>query len=331
MNDSNKLYTEHVRVHPNELYCFSRVEYIIDKRVIKSSSLKNLELNYNRTKLSKKSERKAERAIKYMLFGTNVKKAYNNKYKSTFEFKVNFITLTLSSRQQHSTIELKEKLLNQFLVEAKKKWKVENYIWKFETQRNGNAHWHILTDKFIPYNELRNTWNRIQNKLDYVDEFVRMGGHHNPNSTDIHSLRKVKNVTGYILKYMTKDDTKKHAKVKRSLLPFQFSNDYHKNTLSINTKKYLSRLAGRGRLWTCSTSLSNLTGGEEELDKALQNEVDKLKKKKGVHTQVDDHFTGVFYKDGVINEKEFPLLFSLLYSYVRKIFPNYQTQLIFNT
>ena len=125
MNDSNKLYTEHVRVHPNELYCFSRVEYIIDKRVIKSSSLKNLELNYNRTKLSKKSERKAERAIKYMLFGTNVKKAYNNKYKSTFEFKVNFITLTLSSRQQHSTIELKEKLLNQFLVEARKngRWK----------------------------------------------------------------------------------------------------------------------------------------------------------------------------------------------------------------
>lgn len=330
MNQANILYTEHIRIHPSELYTFSRVEYIEDRRVLKASSLKNLSLNYNRTKLSEKSERKAKRAIKYMLFGTNYKKAYNKKYNSTFQFKVNFITLTLASKQQHTTLELKEKLLNQFLIEAKKKWKVENYIWKFEQQKNGNAHWHILTDKWIPYNELKNTWNRIQNKLNYVNEFIQSGGHKSPNSTDIHSLRKINNVVGYVLKYMVKPDTRPKLNVKRSTLEYQFSSDYHKNTLSINVKKYLSRLAGRGRLWTCSTQLSHLTGGEEELDSALNAEIERLKLKKDSRTICDDHFTGVFYNNDILNPTDFPLLFKLLYSYIRKIFPNYQEQIIFN-
>lgn len=329
--NSNVIYSEHIRVHPTELYQFSRIEYIVDKRKVKQSSLSNLNLNYSRTELSEKSERKAKRAIKYMLFGTNYKKAYNPKFNTTFQFKVNFITLTLPSRQQHTTVELKEKLLNQFLIEAKKKWRIENYIWKFEQQKNGNAHWHILTDKWIPYQELRNCWNRIVEKLGYITEFEKINHHRNPNSTDIHSLRKIKNVVGYVLKYMVKSDKKHHSTIKRSDLNYQFSPDYHKNTLSINVKKFLSRQAGRGRLWTCSTQLSDLKGGEEELDQALTFEIERLKRKKGVQSKTNEHFTGIFYFDDTINDREFPLLHKLLYSYVRQIFPHYQEQLILNT
>jgi hypothetical protein len=329
--NSNVIYSEYIRIHPTELYQFSKVEYIVDTRRVKESSLRNLNLNYSRRQLSEKSERKAKRAIKYMLFGTNYKKAYNSKFNSTFKFKVNFITLTLPSRQQHTTVELKDKLLNQFLIECKKKWRVENYIWKFEQQKNGNAHWHILTDQWIPYLELRNTWNRIVEKLGYITEFEKINHHRNPNTTDVHSLRKIKNVVGYVLKYMVKADKKYHSTIKKSELNYQYSPDYNKNTLSINVKKFLSRQAGRGRLWTCSTQLSDLKGGEDELDNALTIEIERLKKKKGVQSKTNEHFTGVFYFDDTINEREFPLLHKLLYSYVRKIFPNYQEKLILNT
>ena len=74
-----------------------------------------------------------------------------------------------------------------------------------------------------------------------------------------------------------------------------------------------------------------MKGGEEELDQALTFEIERLKRKKGVQSKTNEHFTGIFYFDDTINDREFPLLHKLLYSYVRKIFPHYQEQLILNT
>jgi hypothetical protein len=331
MDNSNILYAEYLRVHPQEIYCFSRIEYINDRRRLKESSLRNLSLNYSRSEITEKAERKAKKAIKYMIFGTNYKKAYNPKFKSTYTFKINFITLTLPSKQRHTAVELKNTLLNQFLIEAKKYWKVDNYVWRFESQKNGNAHFHILMDKFIPWIELRNTWNRICNKLGYIDEFEKINKHRSPNSTDIHSIRKINNVIGYVLKYMVKDDKKVNIKVHRKDIDFKYSENYHKNTLSIGVKKFLGTQAGRGRLWTCSKALSNITGGEEEIDRRYQEELNRLSKIRSTKKVVKERFTGYFYEQDVLNDREFPLLFKLLMEYVRQIFPNYQEQLIFNT
>lgn len=117
-----------------------------------------------------------------------------------------FATLTLSSNQLHCDKEIKRKAFNYFLVYAKRKWHINNYIWKAEPQKNGNIHFHILLDRFIPYKELRIIWNKAQEQLQYITEFKKIHGHENPNSTDIHSLRKVKNISSYIIKYMKKDE-----------------------------------------------------------------------------------------------------------------------------
>jgi hypothetical protein len=104
-------------------------------------------------------------------------------------------------------LEIKQKLLNHFLLVAKRKWAVVHYIWRAEAQRNGTIHFHIIFDRFIPYNELRNAWNNIQDKLGYVREYTAKSKKHDPNSTDIHSLKKVRNLSAYLSEYVSKKQT----------------------------------------------------------------------------------------------------------------------------
>lgn len=118
-----------------------------------------------------------------------------------------FITLTLSSTQIHCDKKINRELLNKFLIKAKRKWGVKNFIWKAEVQVNGNIHYHILTDRYIGHESLRLEWNNIQESLGYISRFEKKHHHRNPNSTDIHSLKKIKNVTAYIGKYMSKSET----------------------------------------------------------------------------------------------------------------------------
>ncbi len=121
--------------------------------------------------ISQKAKQNIETAVDWLLYMADDKKTFCKIKGSLFKFKSTFITLTLSSAQIHSDNEIKSQLLNQFLIEAKKKWHISNYIWRAESQYNGNIHFHILCDKFVPWEELRHLWNRIQNKLGYVDRY----------------------------------------------------------------------------------------------------------------------------------------------------------------
>jgi len=195
--------------------------------------------NHHHGKISARANAKISKSINWLLYLSDDKTVFNNLTGARWKFKIAFITLTLSSKQIHPDEVIKKELLNQFLVEARKKWNIKHYVWRAETQKNGNIHFHILTDKFIPWSELRDTWNRIQNKLGYVDRYraemnkwhssgfkvraellktwsyklqlraYRTGSRNDfmsPNSSDIHSIGKVKNVSAYLSKYCGKNN-----------------------------------------------------------------------------------------------------------------------------
>lgn len=116
-----------------------------------------------------------------------------------------FTTLTLPYRQLHCDRVIKRECLNQFLISMKREHNTKNYLWKAELQDNGNIHFHILFDKFLPWQDVRHVWNRAVNRLGYVDWFATEHNSLDPNSTDIHSLRKTRNVRAYIAKYVSKE------------------------------------------------------------------------------------------------------------------------------
>lgn len=252
-------------------------------------------------KVSKIAKRKINKTLDYLLFLTNNKTVTNSFTGRTFQFKIAFITLTLPSKQLHSDNEIKSKCLNQFLIEIKKHYKVKNYIWRAELQKNDNIHFHILVDKFIPYQEIRDRWNRIINKLNYVDNYRKQQQlyfrdgfkvrkellptwskekqleaynrgarlHWNsPNSTDVHSIRKIWNIKQYISKYMTKPPAA---------------------VLDLEPREIAGKIQ-QGRIWGCNSELNNITGARVTIDTEIEHEIASLQAHAKTHTFQQPYF-----------------------------------------
>lgn len=326
----NKILLTGLTIHPDELYLYNKIEWIYEPPTRHSNSLHNLEDNHNRNKLSVNATKKLKKSIKYLLYTAHPKKAHNNTTGKSFTFRVNFITLTLSSEQIHTDQTLKSQLLNQFLIEAKHKWNLNNYVWKAERQKNGNLHFHILTDTFIPYMELRNCWNRIQNKLGYIDRFSLKNNKTNANSTDIHSLKKINNIAHYVSKYMSKQQYSNRITLTRNQAHYPKKSPNKEISVSQGAKKFLRVQSNNGRIWGCSTQLTQLKGGQEILNDNLLKEIELLQNQTSSKRINSEHFSIVLFNRAVLNGKQFPLLYKLLSGFIVERFGAKQEQLIFN-
>ena len=203
----------------------------------------------------------------YYLSKSKQIKTYNGK--DIFNFKIGFITLTLPSKQNTCTKDVTQSLLNPFLTEIRQRTGMENYVWRLEFQKNGNVHYHIVTDTYLDYHLVKKIWNRLlnskgyiqpyqdkMNKLllsDYIDlykyndkyqysDLVKNYARNKrenwtqPNSVDVKPVISNKAIANYISKYFSKDSDENPLK-----------NDLDTDENSENL-----------RLWFCSRSLSKL-------------------------------------------------------------------------
>lgn len=194
-----------VSIHPRALKC-SWEPYDRVRRTRFISSFNTIPTR-NRADglISQKAQGRINTAIDWLLAQSTVKRVYDKRTKKHFNFRVNFLTLTLSASQVHDDNLIKKKLLNTMLVHLRQKWGVKYYLWRAEAQANGNIHFHIACDKYIPWWELRHYWNKVQNNLGYIDRFEELHGHRDPNSTDIHSVKSIRNLGGYLAKEVAKN------------------------------------------------------------------------------------------------------------------------------
>ena len=225
-----------ISLQPHHIFFskFDKVERVPQQE----NQLKNLiynELRKSNNELSEQIKSKIKKNFTWML-KKSINKFIEVKGK-TFRHKVSFITLTLPSKQTHTDNEIK-KCLNQLFTEFQKIHLLQNYIWKAERQKNGNIHFHILTDSFIPWNVLKKKWNRIIEKLNYITEFSKQmqkltykkylekynyehtdkrqnyfisesrTGWRNPNSVDVRNVVAKKQAEIYLLKYINKPTSK---------------------------------------------------------------------------------------------------------------------------
>ena len=120
---------------------------------------------------------------------------------------VNFITLTIPP-QNNTYINEKQfkQLLNTWLTYHRKYSNLNNYVWKLETHKDGRLHIHITTDRFIHWKSINSTWNNILRRNGLLEEHYRKHKNYSPNSTDVHSVKKIKKIGAYISKYMSKNN-----------------------------------------------------------------------------------------------------------------------------
>jgi hypothetical protein len=207
------------------------------------------EKNTTKNDISSHSVRRLKRAFNLLLAISPLQTVSHPGLKRPVTFRLNFVTLTLSAKQAEYTDKvIKRKLLNHFIIEAKRKFKMKHYIWKAEKQKNGNIHFHFNTNVFIHYQELRDLWNNIQAKLEFINVFNEKWHHKNPNSTDVTAVYQDRQLAAYMAKYMSKstsDNLKilgKYWDCSRSLKPKEkcqiecYDNDFNE-LLTLYEKK----------------------------------------------------------------------------------------------
>ena len=145
----------------------------------------------------------------------------NHKTKSKERRSLVFITLTLSSTQRHDDRWIKKNMLELFIKRMQNKFGVENYFWKAEAQKNGNLHFHLITDVFIPMTFIQSNWNEIQRSHGYLDHYFSIYGHYNAPSTHIRELSAMADGIGYAMKYCKKDTNARP--IKGSIFRFSYS------------------------------------------------------------------------------------------------------------
>ena len=220
---------------------------------------KNLEQNDNAGVISAKASKRLTNAVNWLVASAKSKSVFDKKTGKTFNFKINFITLTLPTLGHNvSDHHFKAVMLHAFINNCRYKYGMQNFVWKVEAQANGNIHAHFTTDVYIPWQSLRRMWNKILTKNGIIDIYHRKHkdlsfdqyyrlyattsgksadalrkaydygvstNWQDPNTTDVHAVHKVKDVGAYLAKYMSKSDA--------------------------------DRRKISGRLWSCSYNLSD--------------------------------------------------------------------------
>lgn len=245
-----------------EVGCRRTLKQNIDKEITELEVLDRLEdlsgyasvndyaKEYNRLYVEKQKITEEKKGIRLKDLGTlsrvqikNVKRITslfaNATYKNNEKY-LAFLTLTLPSKQKHHD-RVFRKLLAKFLDHLKKTKGLENYVWKAETQRNGNIHFHLLIDVFIEKDYVQRLWNSYLEKYGYVSAYrakmcslsptdylgryrryyktdkeclavylkQKSKGWAHPSTTKIETPKKASSVYAYLVKYFYKVEENK--------------------------------------------------------------------------------------------------------------------------
>lgn len=157
--------------------------------------------------MTKGAKKRLTKAVSLMVQSSKQRYIYNPVTQRNQKFKMSFVTLTISSTSKLITAkEAHSLLLEPFLLYLRRRHQVRNYVWKAELQKRGQIHYHITLDQFVLYTDIRDKWNELQEKHGLLDDYRALGTGRQANSTDVHAIKKVRNIESYMIKYMSKDN-----------------------------------------------------------------------------------------------------------------------------
>ena len=152
-------------------------DYILQKNENRKKSLENLNKGFETKGVSSVTRKKIITACRVMSYSSEVQTVRTTR--GTYEkHLLMFITLSLPSEQKHEDTEITKIVLGDFLDRCRKLGFMSNYVWKAEKQKNGNIHYHLLTDSFVSFSLIRRLWYISLKKLGYMqayhDKFSKM-------------------------------------------------------------------------------------------------------------------------------------------------------------
>ena len=284
------------------------------------------ELRFHSFKISEQARKTMILKIQWLYFMAKSRYKKSITGKEIHNFKLNFITLTLASKQVHPTAQITKECFNQFMVELRERYKIENYVWRLEFQKNGNVHYHIVTDCYTDFHIVQKVWNRCQEKLGYVtayqkkhalmslNDYVIAYSNNGevpfetlkyryakgrslewrvPNSTDVKSVSSGKKISFYISKYFSKKENRNNA-----CNPL----DNKENSLGL-------------RLWFCSRSLSKVDKVSDFIHSKSIDLLSIVTSVKDTLCVMHDYCISYFYSFSSLLNEHKVIIHKLLYDY----------------
>lgn len=202
------------------------------------NSLLNLNKGFKSLGISEATRKKIAFACRTLSYCSTPQTVRNGKGEYVTHV-LQFVTLTLPSAQVHSDSDVTKMVLGSFLDRCRKIGLLRNYVWRAEKQKNGNIHYHLLTDTFCSFSMLKNMWYISLRKNGYMqaysDKFKQMSfaeysaepynkratpsvvsaryargvrnGWSEPPAIDVKQVTSPESVNAYISKYISKDSS----------------------------------------------------------------------------------------------------------------------------
>lgn len=329
---------------PNRLSLYNTICKVVDNgkekiqkisRLEKEQLLANLhggeytsETRWHEFKLSESGRKSMQLKINWLYFMAK------SRYKKTlggaeiYNFKINFMTLTLPAKQMHPTAEITKNAFNQFLTEIRVLYQMENYVWRIEFQKNGNVHYHLVTDTFTEFYQVQKIWNRCLSKMGYVQEYHKKHAlmslndyvkeYSNNGETPFDVLKK-RYFTGKSLNWSSPNSVDVKSVTSGKKIAFYISKYFGKKQDDRNQCNELDNKENSTgiRLWFCSRSLSKLSkisGFIEPFKFDLLSIVTAVKDTLEV---IHHYCTSYFYSFSTLLPEGKEIIHKLLYNYAR--------------
>lgn len=285
-----------------------------------------VEKRYHNFEISEAGRKRMILKINWLYFLAKSRNKKTSKGLDIFNFKINFLTFTLPSKQMHPTSDITKNCFNQILTELRESYNLENFVWRLEFQKNGNVHYHLVTDVYIDYYQVLKKWNRIIGKLGYTQAYkekhvaMSLNDYYNeyhqegkddflvlkeryargrasswsiPNSVDVKAVAGSKKIAFYISKYFSK---KEKTKVKCNSL------DNMGNSMGL-------------RLWFCSRSLSKLDKVSDFIESSKFDLLNIVTAVKDTLEVVHDYCVSYFFSFASLLNDGKRVIHELLYGY----------------
>lgn len=167
---------------------------------MRKNRMKDIQRTAYSGEFTENSKKRLSRCIDILLQISKVRYGINEITGRRQRHQLSFITLSIQDNIKITAQEGYELLLKHFLQWIRRTKKVNTYIWKAEFQTNGQLHYHITTPAWIHYQEIKDKWNNLLEKSGLHIKYFTEHGHYNANSTDIHTVKKARDIDGYLKK-----------------------------------------------------------------------------------------------------------------------------------
>lgn len=233
------------------------------------STVNKLVRSFHNFEISANAKRNLQQKVQWLFHLAKKKDIKTYSGKRIHSFRCAFLTFTLPSKQFHPTVEITKDLFNHCLTVFRQRYKMENYVWRLEFQKNGNVHYHLVTDTYIDYFAALAIWNKVLETKGYVSKYKEKHQSmslqdylkaYPPNAYSDFSVQAKRYAKGKSLNWETPNTVDVKSVVSKAKITYYIS-------------KYFNKTASHGvacngldnednsktiRLWFCSRSLSKL-------------------------------------------------------------------------